>query len=476
MPNNRTKNIIKETAWFAFGNFGSKILSFLLVPLYTSILSTNEYGTIDIIITTISLAIPLLTLSLQDAAFRYAMESGIRKASVITDCLLITVASPILLLLLFPIIDTLLPVLTEYWWYFFAIYVFNSVSSVLSCYLKGIGKSNIFAIQGIVYTFVFCLANVVFLLFINLGIEGYLLSLLLAHIFSCIYMIIAGKVSVDLSFDSIDLPILKEMLKFSLPLIPASVAWWVMTSIDRYMLLYMCGAEANGLYSVAHKFPTVISVVMTFFINAWQITAVRNKDDSDMGEFTSVVYEKLFCIGLVLAYVMILISRLLGQLFFANDFFFAWTMMPLLTVSTIFSTLSLFLGAQFTASKRSDLHLKSNLISMLANIILNYVLIKCMGINGAAYGTMLSYFIVLVYRMLKTKELIELTINTRKMYAMCLFLMISATLTSIQCLGYSIITILLLGGGILSYRTEIREIFSAIYKMLINQKSKIRMR
>ena len=180
---------------------------------------------------------------------------------------------------------------------------------------------------------------------------------------------------------------LENEVSHSLPLIPASVAWWIMTSIDRYMLLYMCGAEANGLYSVAHKFPTVISVVMTFFINAWQITAVRNKDDSDIGEFTSSIFEKLFCVGLGMAYFMILISKILGHLFFAKDFFAAWTMTPLLTVSTIFSTLSLFLGAQFTASKRSDLHLKSNIISMIANVILNLILIKEMGIDGAAYGT-----------------------------------------------------------------------------------------
>lgn len=466
MSNSRAKNLIKETAWFAIGNFGSKILSLLLVPLYTNILSTNEYGTIDIVSTTIALAIPLLTLSLQDAAFRYAMESGIRKESVISDCLLVTVASPILLLLLFPVINRVLPVLTGYWWYFFAIYVFNSISSVLSCYLKGIGKSNVFAIQGIIYTFVFSIANIVFLLFVKLGIEGYLLSLLLANIFSCVYMILAGKIRTDISLGNINLPLLKEMLRFSLPLIPASVAWWIMTSIDRYMLLYMCGTEANGLYSVAHKFPTVISVIMTFFVNAWQITAVRNKDDSDIAEFTSAIYERLFCVGLGMAYVMILISKVLGHLFFAKDFFVAWTMTSPLTVSTIFSTLSLFLGAQFTASKRSDLHLKSNIISMVANVFLNYVLIRWMGIDGAAYGTMVSYFIVLVYRMVKSQELINLKINKLKMYLMCLLLMVAATVTSIEMPGYQIITSLFFAVGLLIYKNEIQQITCGILQIL----------
>ena len=440
MSNNRTKNLVKETAWFALGNFGSKILSLLLVPLYTSILSTSDYGNVDILNTTIALAIPLLTLSLQDAAFRYAMEKDTKKESVITDCLLVTFCSPLVLFPLYPLLRWLLPVITDYWWYFFAIYAFNSVSSVLSCYLNGIGKSNVFAIQGVIHTFVFASSNVILLVFVKMGVEGYLLSLLVSHVASCVFMFFAGGVFRHLSVRFTDRKLLKEMLRYSLPLIPASVAWWIMTSIDRYMLLYMCGSDANGLYSVAHKLPTVISVITTFFINAWQITAVRSKDDADISEYTSRIFTGLFIVGSVFAFGMILGAKLLGRFFFAKDFFQAWTMMPVLCVSTIFSTLSLFLGAQFTASKRSDLHLKANVIAMVSNVALNYVLIKWQGINGAAYGTMLSYFIVLLYRHVKITGLIRFKVNNVKMYTACGSIMAAATYTALEGPGYLIVS------------------------------------
>lgn len=467
MSNSRINSLIKETTWFAIGNFGSKILSLLLVPLYTNILSTKEYGAVDIVSTTISLAIPVLTLSLQDAAFRYAMEKGVQKRSVISDCMLITAVSPIVLLLLFPIADRYVPVLTTYWWYFVVIYALNSISSVLSCYLKGIGKSRIFATQGIVYTFFFLLSNVILLLFMQQGVQGYLFSLMIAHMVSCLYMIIVGNVLRDISLRYVDIQLLKDMLRYSLPLIPASIAWWIMTSIDRYMLFYMCGTDANGLYSVAHKFPTMISVVMNFFVNAWHITAVRNKDDTDIGEFTSRIFEMLFCVGMVIGFLMILISKELGRLFFANDFFAAWTITPLLSVSTIFSTLSLFLGAQFTASKRSDLHLKSNMISMTANVVLNYVLIMQTGIDGAAYGTMISYFIVLVYRMIKTKELMQIMIDKCKLYTMCCLMMIAATLTAVEIPGYHAITIMFLLVGLLAYKIEMKKIIIEVMRKII---------
>lgn len=474
MSNSRTKKLVKETAWFAIGNFGSKILSLLLVPLYTNILTKGEYGSVDILNTTISLAIPLLTLSLQDAAFRYALDKDAKNESVISDCLLVTLLSPLVLLALYPVLNMVLPVVTQYWWYFFCIYAFNSVSSVLACYLKGINKSNIFAIQGIIHTFVFAISNIILLLVVKMGVEGYLLSLLLSHVASCAFMIIAGGVNRHISLRNTDFRLLKEMLIYSLPLIPASVAWWIMTSIDKYMLLYMCGADANGLYGVAYKLPTIISVITTFFINAWQITAVRSKDDSDISEYTSKIFDALFVIGVVLAFGMIITSKILGRLFFAKDFFEAWTMTPLLTVSTIFSTFSLFLGAQFTASKRSDLHLKSNLLAMSTNVVLNYVLIKWLGINGAAYGTMISYFIVLIYRHIKIRELIRFEVNVKKMYGACAFVMLAAVLTALKVPGFSYYSLAVFAVTVFMYRREILSIANDLLKTLKSKLGKKR--
>lgn len=444
MANNRTKTLFKETAWFAFGNFGSKVLTLLMVPLYTNILTTKEYGNLDILTTTISLAIPVLTLSLQDAAFRYSFETGIEKKAVLSDCLIVTVLSSLVLFLLYPILYYFLPIITTYWWFFFGIYFFNSISSVLSCFLKGIGKSNIFAIQGIIHTLFFVLSNILFLVFLKMRIKGYLLSVLISHMASVIYMFIAGGVIRDISVRFFDNSLLRVMLLFSIPLIPASVAWWIMSSIDRYMLLYMCGPEANGLYSVAHKLPTVITTLSSFFINAWQISAVRNMDDQDISEYTSKIFHVVFLVLVVLSFGMILSSKLLGRLFFSKDFFEAWTLVPVLTLSTSFSALSLFLGAQFTAHKRSKWHLQSNLIAMTSNIIFNYWLITKIGLSGAAFGTMLSYFVVLIYRHILTKRLMALNVNIAKYYSSICILMVAATITSINLSCSFLITLLLM--------------------------------
>ena len=466
MSEGRTKKLVKETGWFAIGNFGSKILSLLLVPVFTNILTTGEYGVIDIINTTINLLIPVLTLEMAHGIFRFAMDKTCDTRSVASNCMLVTVISSVVLLLIYPIIELLLPSVVQYWWYFFFIYFFNSISSVLSMFMKGIDKSHVFAIQGVIYTFVFAVCNIVFLVGLKMRVEGYLLSLVLAHVASCVFITIAGDVKSYISLKNLDKSLMRDIFKFSVPMIPATVAWWIMSSIDRYMLLYMCGAEANGLYGVAHKLPSVISVLTNFFIYAWQITAVRNMDEEDAGEYASKVYRILFVMGITICFVMISVSELLGLFFFKKEFYSAWTMTPSLSISAIFSTFTLFIGAQFTASKRSDLHLKSNLIAMVTNIILNYVLIKTFGINGAAYGTMISYFIILIYRQIKIKELIDFRYNSLKLYLSCTLLMVAGVVVSFDVPYYYVVSILAFAVAIIIHRHDYVEIFSAVCKLI----------
>ena len=462
MAQGRTKKLLKETGWFAIGNFGSKILSLLMVPLYTNVLSTSEYGTLDIIATTITLLIPVLTLEMANGIFRFAMDKDCNTRSVATDCISLTLLSSLVLLLLYPLLKWLLPPVTDYWWYFFLIYLFNSVSSILSMFMKGIDKSHIFAIQGVIYTFVFASCNIFLLVVFKLGIKGYLLSLICAHFSCCLFMFFAGNVKEYISIKSFDIGLLKEILKFSAPMIPAAVAWWIMSSIDKYMLLYMCSTEANGLYGVAHKLPSIITVLTNFFINAWQISAVRNKDDEDVAEYTSKVYKILFISGIAVSFVMITCSEILGKVFFQKEFFAAWTMTPSLYISTGFSAFTLFIGAQFTASKRSDLHLKSNPIAMVTNVILNYVLIRSFGINGAAYGTMVSYFIVLVYRQIRIKDLIRFQYDKKKFYTTCMLLMITGLIVSFEIPFYYVISLAAFGFVVALYRDDYTEFIQTL--------------
>ena len=388
------------------------------------------------------------------------MDEGVEQSKVLSNCLVVTIASPFLLLLLSPLLKSVLPIVDTYWWYFFAIFVGHSLSNVLSNYLKAVGKSNIFAIQGIIYTFVFATTNIVSLVVLKKGLSGYLFSFALAYTVTCMFMVFAGKLYKCASIREIDKTLLYRMLKYCMPLIPAAISWWIMSSIDKYMLLYMCGTEANGLYSVANKVPTIITTMTTFFVNSWQITAVKSRQDSDISQYASKVFNFSGAVGLLLTLGVVLISQPMGNLLFAKEFYVAWPMVGALTVSAYFSALSQLLGAQFTANMRSDIHLKSNLIAMVSNVALSYLLIRAFGVNGAAYGTMLSYLLILLYRRKKVLELMCFQFDKR-MYAGFALAVVAAAVTGIAFKGYYLISGVCLIVCCLLFRKE--------YSLLIKQ-------
>jgi O-antigen/teichoic acid export membrane protein len=462
MAEGKTKKLLKETGWFAIGNFGSKLFTLLLVPLYTNVLTTGEYGIIDIITTTISLLVPVLSLSMAEGVLRFALDKDYDSGHVATSCLLVTAFSSVVLLLLYPVIRFALPDIMQYWWLFYFAFCFNCLSQVLASFMKAIDKSYIYAIQGILYTFVFASCNILFLIGFGMRIEGYLLSMVCASLITCIYIFIAGGVGKYLSAAYLDFPLLRTIVGYTVPLVPSSVAWWVMSSIDRYMLLYMCGADANGLYGIAHKIPSVIAVLTGFFLSAWQVFAIRNRYDRDTEAYTARIYKVLFLAGTMLCFAMIMSSELIGRIMFAKEFFPAWKVTPILAIATIFSTFSVFVGAQFSANMRSDLHFKSNVITMILNVILNYIFISKLGVSGAAYGTMISYFINLIYRHIKLKELMKIDIEPLKMYSACLLLMAAAVLVSNDIPYYIVACVILFAAVFILYRRDYMEIFAAL--------------
>lgn len=398
MKDLRTKQLLSNTVWFALGNFGTKILTFFLVPFYTSILLPEEYGKIDIISTTIQLILPLFSLSISDAIFRYSMDKNEDTSEIFSSGMAISIVSPLCLFFLYPVFKEVLPIVTDYWWLFFGIYTMQSISNGIQMFLQAVEKTKIYAVQGIIYTLLFSLLNILLLAVAKIGIIGYLISEISSYAIVIFYMFFAGKLYEVFKLPKVKITAMKKMVRYSLPLIPASLAWFVMTSIDKYMLLHYYGESANGLYAVAHKIPTVISTITMFFIKAWQISAVKTKDDQDSAEFYMFIYKKLCLVSFSMSFIVILLTKIAAKILFAKDFFASWTMVPCLIVATLFSTICLFEGAQFTAYRKTYLHLTSNVIAMVSNCVLNYIFMRCFGPVGAAFGTMLSYVIMHIYR------------------------------------------------------------------------------
>lgn len=410
--NKSYKKLFNDTIVFAIGNFGSKILTFLLVPLYTSLLTTEQYGTADLITTTVSLLCPVLTLTIYEAILRFVLDKKYNSSVVFNSALLLTIVGTLTLVLFSPLVFSINWYLSDYWFFLLLIYISTAFQMCFSFYLKGVGKTKLFAVQGIIYTICYLISNIVFLVFLKAGIEGYLFSVVIGYTASNIFMFLCGSIYKIINPKKIDLSVLKEMLLYSIPLAPTTVLWWINASADKYMLLWFIGAGANGLYSVANKIPTIFSTFSSLFSQAWRISAISSYDnDKERAHFYSKVYNYYFVFSLYICIFLASFSEFFAGLLFKNDYYSAWILIPMLVFASLIEGLSGVLASIYAAAKKTKLLMISTLVGALFNIVLNYFLIKYLGVIGAPIATSLSFVLIWAIRIIVLKKIMTLRIN-----------------------------------------------------------------
>ena len=409
------KSLLKDSGIFAIGSFGSKLITLLFVPLYTSCLSPEEYGIADLITMTVSLLFPILTVSISEAILRFCYQEEIKKESIISIFVVILFVASIFNLLVALAIGYVIPVISNYYYYYIALFLLTAAETCLANYLKGCQRIKEFALQGIIHTSVIIVSNILLLLVFNMGLNGYFLSMIFAYVVTIVYIYIAGDLRTCHFSFRLDSSLLKDMLKYSLPLVPAGMAWWVNISADKYMISNMLSVSDVGIYSVAHKIPTILTTITGLFLSAWQLSAIKNVNTPDYKSLFSNIVKSVNCLLIVGGAFLILTCQLLSKILFKNDFFVAWEVVPLLTVASCFSTIAGTLASAFTAAKKTNILFISTLFGAIVNIIANYFLIHLLGTIGAAISTSLSFFVMVVVRyIMMSKRLIKLDVNVVK--------------------------------------------------------------
>lgn len=410
---NKYNRLAKNTLIFMIGNFGSKLISFIIVPFYTFVLTTAEYGTIDLLTTAINIIIPFVILGLNEAVLRFLVGKELNKETVATDCFFVFLIGSAVVFLFYPLYSRI-SVFEGYAVYFLVLLILMSFNQIFLQYLRGIGLNMAYAANGIIVTLVTVTSNLLFLLYFKWGINGYFYSLILAQLAGVIEIIVTSRVWKDIRFKYYDYGKLKKMLIYSFPLIPNALMWWIMSAGDKFMINYFLDTSANGIYSVAHKFPTIINLVYSVFMQAWQISAIEEEKSKDRSAFYDTIYKYILTVLVLVASVIIFISKPLYIAVMSENFKIAWQCVPLLIVANIFSCLTGFFGTTYVVNMKSKKAFYTTLLGAVSNIVFNFILIPKFGIIGAAMGTMLGYFVVCAVRAYDTKKYISINLKLKK--------------------------------------------------------------
>lgn len=463
----RNKYLLKNTVIFSIGNFGTKIISFFLVPLYTNILTTREYGTVDLIYTIGMVLVPLLTLNIGESIMRFALDKDADCDKIMSTGITILIFGAIIGLLILPIAN-LFESVSNYSIYIYLYTLTLAFSQIFLCYLRGKEFLLKYSIGNIIQSLTIAIFNIIFLIGMKKGIEGYLMAYILANVCTGLYGFWAGKVNLVIKKYSIDIELSKNMIKYSVVLIPNSFMWWIMNSSDRMMVSAMISVTANGVYAVAYKIPTLLSTITTIFNQAWSYSAIREDESEDKEEYNNRVYDNLVTIVIVVATGLLMIMKPFLSVYVGKEYYAAWHYVPYLIVGFVFMTLGSFIATSYTVHKDSKGFLISGTVGAIINLILNFILIPMMGVSGAAFATCISYFGVFAYRIKDTQKYIKLRVFKRKQICGYALLILSAMTCYLDnCIGQTLLVIEFIC-IILLNKEFVKDMLKIIFKIKMN--------
>lgn len=420
---NAYKKLIKNSGIFAIANMGSKLISILLVPYYTYVLTTEQYGRIDMLTTSISLILPIITASIFDATLRFATKSEYDEKSIFSSSILVVILGNMIFLLLYPLIKRI-SLVKDFEVLFYLILIMQSCNTLCAQFSRGIGRIKQFALNGVIYTVITVVLNIFLLSKFNMGIQGYLISIIIGYTICNIYLIISIKLWEYISYKAYDKNLVKEMLKYSIPLIPNTLMWWVMNASDRYAIAFFMGVSANGIYAIANKIPTVLNVLYSIFSQAWQLSAIEESESRSKSKFYTDVFNVFSVLMILATSIIIVFVRPLVESILSVGYINVWRYVPLLLLAVVFTSYSSFLGTNYIAMKDTRGVFITSLIGAILNIILNLILIPRMGLNGAALATMVSFFIVWIIRIYDTRKFVTIKMNLKSLF-LSLFIIFS---------------------------------------------------
>lgn len=429
---NKYKTLLSNTLLISIGTFTSKLLVFLMVRFYTGYLTPADYGTADLLTQTANLLFPIISLGITEGVFRFAMDSDADRKSVFTVGLLCIAAGSVLFGAVIPLLG-LVGDFKGYVWLIVVYTIAACLHALCSQYIRAIGKTGLFAVQGIINTSLVIVLNILFLAVLNwgdkgLGVTGYVLSVVLADTLCTVFLVIKERLwrAITTKPSRLAFP---KMLKYSLPLIPATIFWWITSVSDRYMVNAMISPEANGIYTVSYKLPTLLTLVSTVFMQAWQFSAVTESegDKKEHALFFGQVWRSFQAVMFLAGAAVIAFAKPAMKLLTTSKFYSAWEYIPVLSLAMVFTALTSFMGTVYIVNRKSMISFITALIGALTNIVLNFLLIPSpLAAQGAAIATAASYMIVFVVRAINARKYIGFKLYSLHIILNTIILLIQA--------------------------------------------------
>ncbi len=406
---NQKKQLMKNTIIIAIGKLSTQVISYILLPLYTAKLSPSEYGNYDFVCTLSLFLCPIITLLMEESMFRYLIDadSKIQRKRIISQTIIYTFFGTVLFTILAAVIMNI-------WTEYSAAYITAIITFVISNILiglsnalsRGLGKIKLYSVSNFILGISTIILNIVFILGINAGAEGLLWANTIANSLTAI--VIFAILKLPTYIGKLNKPLMIDMIKYSVPLVPNSISWSIINMSNRLILTNMVSSAANGIYAMASKFPNIISVVYGYFYTAWKESAARIVKEDNKNDYYNSIYHDAKRFLYAITICLIAAMPFVFPIFINETYDEAYIYIPIIMIATYYSNLSSFYGGIFSAYKDTKIMGSTTIVAAILNVVIMCVFVNQFKIYAACFSMLIANLIVYFYRKKKLKKYIKL--------------------------------------------------------------------
>lgn len=430
MSKNKEKDLVKNTLLFTIGNAGSKILMLIIVPLYTYYVSTDQMGQYDLVNTYVGLFSPIACLALHEGIYRWLLDENTKDRDILKTGLFSTVIAVLVFdCVAFLVLNNLgITYLPE----FVLLVTVSAFYTVTQFITRGLRNNKIYAVQGIVYSITLIICNLFLVIWLRMQARGLILSMAIAYIVTIIFMMIVQHLGKKyLVWGKLDKSLATELIKYSLPIVPNNIAWWLVSASSRVVINWEIGNSANGIYAISMKFPTLINMLSTFFYQAWQEQAISEYDSEERDAYYTKIfniYVKILLSGIV---VLLPVTKFIIVYFMDSSYHDAYQFVGVLYLSSAFNAFAGFYGTGYLSTKKTIGVLTTTVWGAIANVVITVALINKVGLYAAALGSMIGNAVIWGNRLVQTRKHFNIRVDWKSFLILLLICIIVIATTNV---------------------------------------------
>lgn len=408
------KELAKNTIILTIGKICTQFLTFLLMPLYTAVLSTEEYGTVDAILTYVSLLLPLVFLQMDQALFRFlidARKDKVQSKSIFTTTIVFTVMQMLIATVIFGVVQFFISSSVK--WYLLLNLFASILSSMMLQTARGFGNNTTYAMGSLLSASTQIGCNILFLVVFKFGMAGMLLATALGQLLAAAFVFLKMRLHRYLDKTAFTTGELKRLVKYSAPLVPNALCWWAINASDRLIVVNFLGAAANGLLAVGHKFSSIYITVYNIFNLSWTESAALHMHDEDRDEFFTDVITNMFKLFMCAGIGLIAIMPFLFPIFVDESFHEAYGLIPLFVLASMMNVVIGLYSVIYVALRRTDMIAKTSLYSGIISIVTHLSLLPFIGLYAAPTASTVAFGTMAVYRYFDMKKYVNVPLKLK---------------------------------------------------------------